>query len=227
MTEEEREQEALRRQRGPAPPPFPSAERATADGLVALGGKLSPALILDAYRRGIFPMAERDGSLGWWSPHPRGIIPISKDYHVPRRLERTLKKFEIRFDSDWKGVLKGCARPEGTWISAEIEREYGKLFQKKHCHTVEAWQDGKLAGGLYGVRIGTAFMAESMFHNVRDASKVALVALVRRLVERGFTLLDVQYVTPHLESMGAAWVTRRDYLRRLGDAVIAGEKPFP
>ncbi len=226
MTEED--EKALRRLfRIPAPPPFPAAESATAEGLVAIGGKLTPALILDAYRRGIFPMAERDGALGWWSPHPRGIIPVSKDYHVARRLERTLGKFEVRFDSDWKGVLKGCARPEGTWISAEIEREYGKLFEKKQCHTVEAWQGGKLAGGLYGVSMGAAFMAESKFHHVRDASKVALVALVRRLAEKGFTLLDVQYVTPHLASMGAVWVTRREYLRRLGDAVVAGERPFP
>jgi leucyl/phenylalanyl-tRNA--protein transferase len=224
----EEEEKALRRLlRIPAPPPCPAAEGATAQGLVALGGKLTPALILDAYRRGIFPMAERDGTLGWWSPNPRGIIPVSKDYHVATRLERTSKKFEVRFDSDWKGVLEGCARPEGTWISAEIEREYGKLFQKKQAHTVEAWQGGKLAGGLYGVSIGSAFMAESKFHHVRDASKVALVALVRKLVERGFTLLDVQYVTPHLASMGAVWVSRREYLRRLGDAVIAGEKPFP
>ncbi|MEZ0227625.1 MAG: leucyl/phenylalanyl-tRNA--protein transferase [Planctomycetota bacterium] len=215
------------RRRGPPPPPLPPAETAAPDGLVAVGGRLTPALIVEAYRRGIFPMAERDGLNGWWSPDPRAIIPVSKEYHVPRRLRRTMKKFEVRFDSDWKGVLKGCARPEGTWISDEIEREYGKLFEKKQCHTVEAWQDGQLAGGLYGVRVGGAFMAESKFHYVRDASKVALVALVERLAQNGFTLLDVQYVTPHLATMGAVWVSRREYLRRLGDALIAGERPFP
>lgn len=215
------------RRRGLPPPPFPAAETAAQDGLVAVGGRLTPPVIVDAYRRGIFPMAERDGLLGWWSPDPRGIIPISQGYHVARRLRRTMKKFEVRFDSDWKGVLKGCARPEGTWISDEIEREYGRLFQMKQCHTVEAWQDGKLAGGLYGVRVGGAFMAESKFHYVRDASKVALVALVERLAAQGFTLLDVQYVTPHLATMGAVWVSRREYLRRLGESLIAGERPFP
>lgn len=215
------------RRRGPPPPPLPSAETAAEDGLVAVGGRLSPALILDAYRTGIFPMAERDGTLGWWSPNPRGIIPISRDFHVARRLRRTMKKFEVRFDSDWPGVLKGCARPEGTWISAEIERDYRRLFEQRRCHTVEAWYKGQLAGGLYGVRVGAAFMAESKFHYLRDASKVALVGLVERLVERGFGLLDVQYVTPHLARMGAVWVSRREYLRRLGDALIQGERPFP
>ncbi len=241
MSDEPEDEDALRRalraafaalplharRRGPPPPPFPAAETASSDGLVAVGGLLTPGIIIEAYRRGIFPMAERDGSLGWWSPHPRGIIELSKGYHVPRRLERTMKKFEVRFDSDWKGVLKGCARPEGTWISEEIEREYGKLFARHECHTVEAWFDGQLAGGLYGVRVGAAFMAESKFHYVRDGSKVALVALVRRLVERDFRLLDVQYVTPHLARMGAVWVSRREYLRRLGDAIIAGERAFP
>jgi len=214
------------RRRFPSPPPFPPAEAATPEGLVAFGGRLTPELIIDAYRRGIFPMAER-GGLFWFSPSPRGIIPLEEPYHVPRRLRRTMKSFELRFDTDYAGVIKGCARPEGTWISAEIEREYGKLFSRRVCHTVEAWQDGKLAGGLYGVQVGAAFMAESMFHHVRDASKVALVGLVERLRERGFLLLDVQYVTSHLASMGAVWVSRRDYLRRLGDALIAGEKTFP
>jgi leucyl/phenylalanyl-tRNA--protein transferase len=139
-----------------------------------------------------------------------------------------MKQFEIRFDSDWAGVIKGCARPSGTWISEEIEREYRKLFHARQAHTVEAWYEGKLAGGLYGVRVGSAFMAESKFHYVTDASKVALVALVERLVERGFTLLDVQYVTPHLGRMGAVWVSRREYLRRLGDALIVHPEPsFP
>ncbi len=203
----------------PAPPPLPPAESAASDGLVAVGGRLTPELILEAYAKGIFPMADEDGTLAWWSPNPRAIIELDP-FHVPRRLRRTMKRFEVRVDSDWKGVIKGCARPEGTWISDEIEREYRRLFERGSCHTVEAWYQGKLAGGLYGVRIGAAFMAESKFHHVRDASKVALVALVERLRQRGFELLDVQYVTPHLGRMGASWISRRVYLERLARAVL-------
>jgi leucyl/phenylalanyl-tRNA--protein transferase len=213
------------RRRGPPPPPLPPPESAAADGLVAVGGKLTPELILEAYAHGIFPMAEHDGLLGWWSPHRRGIIEIDP-FHVPRRLRRRMKQFEVRIDSDWKGVLKGCARPEGTWISDEIEREYGKLFARGQAHTVEAWHEGQLAGGLYGVRVGAAFMAESKFHYVTDASKVALVALVERLRERGFELLDVQYVTPHLKTLGASWIARAEYLSRLSKAVARGDVPF-
>lgn len=213
------------RRRGAPPPPLPPAESAAADGLVAVGGKLTPELILEAYAGGIFPMAEADGLLGWWSPNPRGIIEL-EPFHVPRRLRRRMKQFEVRIDSDWEGVLTGCARPEGTWISDEIRREYGELFRRGQCHTVEAWHEGKLAGGLYGVRVGAAFMAESKFHYVTDASKVALVGLVERLRERGYELLDVQYVTSHLATMGASWVSRKDYLARLRRAVARGDVPF-
>jgi leucyl/phenylalanyl-tRNA--protein transferase len=215
------------RRRGPPPPPFPPAETADPSGLVAVGGRLSPRLIIEAYRNGIYPMAEHDGTLGWWSPPRRAVIPLTKDYHVPRRLRRRMKQFELRFDTDWKGILEGCARPEGTWISEEIEREYGNLFREKRAHTVEAWYQGKLAGGLYGVRVGAAFMAESKFHYVTDASKVAVVGLVERLVERGFELLDVQILTKHLATLGTVEISRREYLRRLGDAIVRGERPFP
>ena len=216
----------LARRRGPPPPPFPPADTAARDGLVTVGGRLTPALIVESYRMGIFPMAEHGGVLGWYSPDPRGIIELGAEYHVPKRLRRRMKQFEVRIDSDWKGVLKGCARPSGTWISEEIEREYGELHRLGRCHTVEAWYDGQLAGGLYGVRVGAAFMAESKFHYVRDASKVALVALVERLRDKGFQLLDVQYVTPHLATMGAVWISRREYLRRLGEALLSGEHDF-
>jgi leucyl/phenylalanyl-tRNA--protein transferase len=214
-----------KRKRGLEPPPLPPAESAAPDGLVAVGGRLTPELILDAYAKGIFPMAEGRGLLGWWSPDPRGIVELGA-YHVPTRLRRRMKQFEVRIDSDWDGVLEGCARPEGTWISEEIKREYGRLFERGQAHTVEAWYAGKLAGGLYGVRIGAAFMAESKFHYVTDASKVALVALVERLAERGFELLDVQYVTPHLSRMGARWISRRDYLARLDRAIAKGDIAF-
>ncbi|MBI3723511.1 leucyl/phenylalanyl-tRNA--protein transferase [bacterium] len=213
------------RGRGKAPPPLPPAESAASDGLVAVGGKLTPELILEAYGKGIFPMAEHSGLLGWWSPNPRAIIELDP-YHVARSLRRRSRQFEVRVDSDWSGVLKGCARPEGTWISDEIEREYRRLFERGACHTVEAWYRGQLAGGLYGVSLGAAFMAESKFHHVRDASKVALVALVELLRERGYELLDVQYVTPHLARMGASWISRSEYLARLARAVAKEHVSF-
>jgi leucyl/phenylalanyl-tRNA--protein transferase len=187
---------------------------------------LTPERILEAYAGGIFPMAEPEGTLGWWSPDPRGVIELTSDHHVARRLRRRMRAFEIRFDTDFDGVVQGCARPEGTWISAQIWREYRRLFDQGRCHTVEAWQGELLAGGLYGVSIGAAFMAESMFHAVTDASKVALVALVERLLATGFTLLDVQYVTPHLARMGARWISRADYLARLHEAIALENRSF-
>ena len=164
---------------------------------------------------------EGSGEVLWFRPDPRAIIPLD-GFHVSRSLKRRLRLggFEIRIDTDFEGVMRACGdRPEGTWISEEFIEVYGALHRAGKAHSVEAWRDGRLAGGCYGVALGGAFMAESMFHLETDASKVALAALTSRLRERGFILLDVQYVTPHLESLGAIEITRREYERRLEEAL--------
>ena len=182
----------------------------------------TPEGVLLAYRHGIFPMAhERSGEVLWFRPDSRAIIPVD-GFHVSRSLARTLRRglFEIRLDTDFEGVMRGCAdRPEGTWISERFVEVYGALHQAGHAHSVEAWRDGRLMGGTYGLALGGAFMAESMFRRETDASKVALAALVARLREQGFILLDVQYLTPHLESLGAVEITRREYEQRLAQAL--------
>ncbi|MBI5396644.1 MAG: leucyl/phenylalanyl-tRNA--protein transferase [Verrucomicrobia bacterium] len=185
---------------------------------------LEPELLLTAYCRGIFPMAvNARGEIGWFSPDPRAIIPLDERFHVPHGLQRRLKKnpFEFGFDQDFERVMRECAakRREGTWISEEIVEGYGRLHKLGHAHSVEAWLRGKLVGGLYGVHIGGAFFGESMFHRATDASKVALVALVERLRERGFGLLDTQWVTPHLVQFGTTEIPRREYLRLLRRAI--------
>jgi leucyl/phenylalanyl-tRNA--protein transferase len=184
---------------------------------------LDPVLLVAAYRQGVFPMAVEDGTIAWFSPDPRGVIPLDT-FHVPSRLARVVRRgtFTIRIDHDFERVIRACAdRGEvpSTWISEEIVASYVELARLGLAHSVEAWQDGELAGGLYGVHIGGAFFGESMFHRVTDASKVALVALVERLRARGFTLLDTQWITPHLQRFGAVEIPRRQYLRRLADAI--------
>ena len=183
---------------------------------------LTPEGIELAYRHGIFPMAdEGTGEVLWFRPDPRAVIPLD-GFHVSRSLAREIRRnrFEIRLDTDFEGVMRGCAnRPEGSWISERFVEVYGALHRRGLAHSVEAWRDGRLVGGTYGVGLGGAFMAESMFHRETGASKVALAALVRRLRERDFVLLDVQYVTPHLESLGAVEIPRRDYEQRLERAL--------
>ncbi len=183
---------------------------------------LTPEGVLLAYRHGIFPMAdERSGEVLWFRPDPRAIIPLD-GLHISRSLARTIKRapFEIRVDTDLEGVMRACAdRPEGTWISERVVEVYCALYRAGQAHSVEAWREGRLVGGVYGVALGGAFMAESMFHRETDASKAALAALVGRLRDRRFILLDVQYVTPHLESLGAVEITRGDYERRLAAAL--------
>lgn len=188
--------------------------------------EITPEILLKAYAAGIFPMAEDadDPSLFWVEPKTRGIVPLEA-VHVPRRLARTMRRdlFEIRVDTDFDAVIAGCAAPdddrERTWINARIRRLYGDLFDLGHCHTVEAWRDGRLVGGLYGVRLGAAFFGESMFHRERDASKVAFVHLCARLRAGGFRLLDAQFVTDHLASLGAVEVPRDAYRALLSEAV--------
>ena len=180
-------------------------------------------LLLQAYRTGIFPMAVNDpGDIRWFSPDPRALIPLDDRFRIPRGLRRALNRrpFEIRINEDFKGVIRACATSHGsTWISEDIIRAYVELHRLGHAHSVEAWREGRLAGGLYGVQIGAAFFGESMFHRETDASKIALTALVERLRSRGFLLLDTQWTTPHLTQFGTFLLPRSDYLRLLKQAV--------
>jgi leucyl/phenylalanyl-tRNA--protein transferase len=179
--------------------------------------------LLTAYASGWFPMSISPGDIRWYSPDPRGIIPLDT-FRAPRRLARTLRqeRFEIRMNTEFRAVITACAeRPDadGNWIDAEIIESYCALHELGFAHSIETWQDGALAGGLYGVALKGAFFGESMFHRARDASKVALAALVERLRARGFVLLDTQWVTDHLVQFGAVDIPRRRYLRMLEEAL--------
>jgi leucyl/phenylalanyl-tRNA--protein transferase len=188
--------------------------------------RLTPEILLRAYAEGLFPMAERRGdpTLYWVSPDKRGIIPLD-GFHVPRRLARTMRSgaFTITSDRAFRTVMEACAAPgpgrAESWSNDEILRLYTALHIGGHAHSVECWQGDRLVGGLYGVRLGAAFFGESMFSRVRDASKVALVALVEGLNRGGFTLLDTQFITAHLARFGAVEIPRQQYLRRLHDAL--------
>jgi leucyl/phenylalanyl-tRNA--protein transferase len=194
---------------------------------------LTPDLLLRAYAAGLFPMAEsaEDKELFWVDPDPRGILPLDA-FHVSRRLARAIRaqRFEIRCDTQFEAVMRGCAETTGdrpqTWINDEILRLYTELHGRGYAHSVEAWADGTLAGGLYGVALGGAFFGESMFSRVRDASKIALVHLVAQLVRGGFVLLDTQFVTEHLKRFGAIEIARADYHKRL-EAALAINAYFP
>ena len=179
-------------------------------------------LLLHAYRNGVFPMAGEDGEIAWYSPDPRTIIPL-ETFHVPHGLKRTLKKnvFEIRLNTSFESVIRQCATRPETWINEEVVESYLNLHRLGHAHSVEAWLDGRLAGGLYGVSIGGAFFGESMFHVATDASKVALHALVMRLRACGYSLLDTQWTTPHLQNFGVLEIPRKDYLARLSMCLAA------
>jgi leucyl/phenylalanyl-tRNA--protein transferase len=181
---------------------------------------IPPELLLEAYASGIFPMGMEDGTIRWFSPDPRGILPL-EEFHAPHGLKRALKNpgWELRTDTAFDEVVGACAAREETWITPLIRKAYRDLFTAGHAHSVEIWRDGHLAGGLYGVALGGAFFGESMFHRVTDASKVALWHLVRILREGGFTLLDTQWTTEHLEQFGAIEIPRAEYLERLGEAL--------
>ncbi|MFD0933928.1 leucyl/phenylalanyl-tRNA--protein transferase, partial [Methylobacterium trifolii] len=188
--------------------------------------EITPEILLKAYAAGIFPMAEdaSDPTLYWVEPRARGVLPLD-DFRIPKRLARTVRAdlFEVRSDTDFDAVIAGCAAPrrdsERTWINARIRELYGALFDRGHAHTVEVYADGRLAGGLYGVSLGSAFFGESMFHEVRDASKVALVHLMGRLRAGRYRLADTQFVTEHLAQFGAEELPRHVYKRRLSDAL--------
>jgi leucyl/phenylalanyl-tRNA--protein transferase len=187
---------------------------------------LSSSLLVSAYSTGWFPMAVDDGEIRWYSPDPRGVIPLDA-FHIPSRLARVIRagRFRVEIDCRFEEVMRACAETDrndedaGTWISEEIVASYLELHRRGLAHSVETWLDDRLAGGLYGVALGGAFFGESMFHHVTDASKVALAALVERLRTRGFRLLDVQWVTPHLEQFGAIEIPRDVYMTRLEQAL--------
>jgi leucyl/phenylalanyl-tRNA--protein transferase len=194
--------------------------------------EITPEVLLKAYACGIFPMAESadDPALYWIEPDQRGIIPLDA-LHISSRLARTVRsdRFSIETNRDFEGVLDGCAEPQPgrarTWINARIRTLYQKLYGIGHCHSIEAYEDDKLVGGLYGVCLGRAFFGESMFHRATDASKVALVHLVARLRAGGFLLLDTQFVTDHLKTFGAVEVSRPRY-HKLLEAALVGEADF-
>ncbi|HHH13116.1 MAG TPA: leucyl/phenylalanyl-tRNA--protein transferase [Thiolapillus brandeum] len=218
-----------------SPPDLPFPDPATAetepDGLLAVGGDLSPARLVNAYRQGIFPWYSAGQPILWWSPDPRMVL-FPERLHVSRSLRRTLRRgtFEVTFDRDFGAVIRACAAPRegqgGTWITPEMIDAYETLHRLGLAHSVEAWHRGELAGGLYGVALGRLFFGESMFSAVSDASKVAFVQLVRTLQALGCPMIDCQVHTDHLESLGAELVPRRHFLQLLG-AHIDHPLPFP
>lgn len=183
---------------------------------------IAPEVLLQGYRLGVFPMAMEDGSVEWFSPDPRGIIPLD-GFKIPHGLQRTLRKgvFEIRIDTAFARVIRRCAERSETWINGEIIRSYTRLHELGFAHSVETWFEGELVGGLYGVSLGAAFFGESMFHEKTDASKVALCALVERLRRQRFILLDTQWLTRHLQQFGAIKISRREYMHLLTRAVAS------
>ena len=204
---------------------FPDPQLADEDGLLAMGGDLSAERLVGAYATGIFPWFEEGQPILWWSPDPRMILEPA-NLHVPKSLAKAARRFEVRLDSSFTQVIDRCAskrRPgqRGTWITADMKAAYCELHQLGVAHSAEAWQDGKLVGGLYGVSLGGAFFGESMFADAPDASKVAFVTLVRQLAAWGIGLIDCQVTTAHLVRFGAFEVSRTNFLERLKVALAA------
>lgn len=207
--------------------PFPPLRAALREpnGLLAIGGDLSRERLLEAYRHGVFPWYNRGQPVFWWSPDPRMVL-FPDEIKISRSLSRRLKKddHEVRFDTAFRAVMESCAGTpridqDGTWIVPEMVEAYCDLHEQGYAHSVETWVDGKLAGGLYGVAIGGMFYGESMFHHATDASKIALVHLVRRLSGQGCGMIDCQMHTPHLASLGAREIPRDDFAVRLAELV--------
>lgn len=209
---------------------FPPLHDAYADGPLAVGGDLLPGTLLSAYRSGLFPMPfGRRSRIGWWSPDPRGVLLLD-GLHVSRSLTRSMRQFEIRINTSFESVMLACgdpSRPHG-WINSEILEAYQRLHSLGWAHSVETWHENELVGGLYGVCIGGLFAGESMFHRRTDASKAALVGLVDQMTQRGNApengLIDVQWLTPHLASLGIVEIPRDQYLERSALARLA---PLP
>jgi leucyl/phenylalanyl-tRNA--protein transferase len=198
---------------------LPDPAAAGPDDVVAIGGDLEPGTLLDAYRRGLFPMRV-EGMLAWWSPEPRGVIPLDA-FHRSRSLRGAIPRFELRVNTAFEKVMRACGDParEHGWIDDAFVAAYCALHELGWAHSVETWREGELVGGLYGVRIGRLFAGESMFHRVRDASKVACWATVELLRIDGAALFDIQWTTPHLRSLGAVDLSRAEYLNELAAAV--------
>lgn len=219
----------------PSEPPqsqwqFPEPDFADENGLIGIGADLDPGTVLAAYRSGIFPMPIGNGStLGWWSPDPRGVLPL-EGLRVTRSLRRSVERFDLTIDTAFDEVVTACADPDrdGAWITTAIREAYSELHRMGWAHSVETRdrETGELVGGLYGIHMGGLFAGESMFHRDRDASKVALVGLVAHLRAIGVVLLDVQWLTPHLESLGAIEIPRSEYLSLLAHAVEIPTRPF-
>ena len=208
---------------------FPPVEKALKEpnGLLAAGGDLSPARLLNAYRHGIFPWYSRGEPLLWWSPDPRMVL-YCEELKVSRSLAKNVrnKGYEVRVDTAFGAVLDGCAdRPQGTWLGGDMKKAYLRLHRAGHAHSFETWREGELVGGLYGVALGRMFYGESMFSRETDASKVALVALVGELRAREFPLIDCQMHTPLLASLGARDIPRRSFLRELAALVNYPQVP--
>lgn len=208
---------------------FPPVERALSspNGLLAAGGDLSLERLLDAYRHGIFPWFSEGQPILWWSPDPRMVL-WCEELKVSRSLDKSLrnKGFELRIDTSFAAVLAGCSdREEGTWLGPEMRNAYLALHKDGYAHSFETWRENELVGGLYGVAVGRMFYGESMFSRATDASKVALVHLVRNLQEKGFPLIDCQMHTELLASLGAREIPRRAFLRALGPLVNYAEPP--
>ena len=209
-----------------SPLAFPDVKRALSEpsGLLCAGGDLEPATIVAAYSRGIFPWFSDDQPILWWSPDPRMVL-FPGEFRFSKSLAKTVraKKFEVRFDTAFADVIKGCAEPRtkdgGTWIVNEMQTAYSRLHKQGVAHSVESWRDGKLMGGLYGIALGRMFFGESMFARETDASKVALVALVEKLTRDGFALIDCQQETKHLARFGARPIARADFVRRLQELI--------
>jgi leucyl/phenylalanyl-tRNA--protein transferase len=198
--------------------------------VVGVGADLEPGTLLAAYRQGVFPMpVPGRRQVAWWSPDPRGILPLHA-LVVSRSLRRSLARYSIRIDTAFDEVVRACAAPDrdGGWITPDIDAAYNHLHALGWAHSVEAWDEEQdlLVGGLYGVKIGGLFAGESMFHRTRDASKVALVGLVDRLTASGAALLDIQWLTPHLASLGAIEISRHEYLERLREALLVSTSAF-
>lgn len=190
---------------------------------------LTPTLLLRAYSNGVFPMGDDDtGAIHWYAPNPRGILPLDA-FHIPDNLQRRVERdeFEVTADREFETVIRACADRERTWITEPIIRVYTQLHKMGFAHSVECWQNGTLAGGLYGVALGGAFFGESMFYRISNASKVALVHLVRQMRAGGYTLLDTQYSNPHLEQFGVVEIPREEYEDQLADAITVDATWWP
>lgn len=211
---------------------FPPPEAARSDGLLCVGGNLRPERLLAAYSRGIFPWYEEGLPILWWAPDPRCVLPL-ENFRLPRRSARTLRRqpFELTLDAAFGRVIRSCAAPrksgKGTWLTAEMIAAYEKLHLLGYAHSVEAWRDGELAGGLYGVGLGRAFFGESMFHVLPEASRAALAGLVRLLRLRKAVLLDCQQETPHIMKMGGVMLPRPLFLQRLTAALAGDDESMP